>query len=260
MNRPFQINPNRKAQLLREAASRRLVASVTCKMSDGWATLKTRFLALEDDRHELIIEYPSSPGRVAPEIVGGQSIGVSFRRGHKKCVFNAMVLERCHYSFSKVKGVPALRLQWPEEMCELQRRLYYRAVIPEGTTIPVDLWRGDAKGVRPPESEILRGIMLDLSAGGISIALPFGAFPRLEEDKVATCSFPVDKGEPPATIVGRVRYWDETDAHHLRVGLHFVNLDSSPNQRETLERVVRLAIRFQRAHAGRRGKSKNKHL
>jgi len=260
MTRPFHIDLDRQTDLLREAAARHLPATITCKMTDGWATLKSRFLALDPDRREVIMEYPSQPGAVMPEIVGGQNIGVSFRRGHKKCVFNAMVLERCHHSSATVQGVPALTLHWPEEMCELQRRLYYRAIVPRDKKIPVDLWRGDADTGPPPGEQTLRGTMLDLSAGGISIALPAEASGRFDDDEVATCSFPVDVGEPPATVVGRVRHWEEMDANRVRVGLHFINLDSLPGQRETFEHVVRLAIRFQRADTGHRPGGRRRRL
>ncbi len=251
MSQPIQLDPDRQDELLHEAASRYLAVVVTCRAADGWTTLRSRFLGTDAKDQQLFIEYPSGSGTVTPEIVGGQNIGVSFRRSHKKCVFNTMVLGRCQFSLSATEGLPALKLRWPEQMCELQRRLYYRAPVPEGITVPVELWRGRAEDRRSQNDPIYRGTMLDLSAGGVSVALPSDDSPCWHEGDPASCEFQAGSGEPPTTVSGRLRHWEEIGGGCVRVGLHFVGLDSSPDQRDTLERVIHVTVRFQRAEMDR---------
>ena len=56
------------------------------------------------------------------DVRAGEHVGVAFRRGHKKCVFTSVVLERQEYDRNSDAPVPALTLSWPESMQELQRR------------------------------------------------------------------------------------------------------------------------------------------
>lgn len=244
----------RDNEMLREAASRRVPVVLTCRVADGWSALKSRFLGLDRRNDQLVIEYPAGSDRGTPEIVSGQSIGVSFRRGHKKCVFGTSVVERCSFPPGKSVNRAALKLQWPESVYQLQRRLYHRAPVPEGITILVELWRGDSQHRPARDAPVHSGTVLDLSVGGISLTLSPEHSLHWDEDDPVTCSLLPGPGEPAITLYARLRYQEKTGNSHVRMGLQFVGLDSWPGTREALQRVIRLATRFQRIQMRRRGR------
>jgi c-di-GMP-binding flagellar brake protein YcgR len=249
MSQPMEIHSERQVQLLEEAASRRWPAVIACRTDNGWVNVKSRFLACDPASERLTLEYPFSANEVIPELVAGQDVGVSFRRGHKKCAFNALVTGSGQMELGAgTVRAPIVTLSWPEDMHELQRRLYYRSPAPSGSAIPVKLWRGDKEGPCAGPSWSCRGRLVDLSAGGISIWVSRCPIPQWEEDEAVGCSFPVDSGGAPVSITGRLRHWEVT-AQGTRVGVHFVGLDTSLADRDTLRQVIRLTTRFQQINA-----------
>jgi len=248
MTRPFRIDTDRQAEILGQAVSKRFPAQVTFRQIDNWCSCKTRFLTMDRHVGELLIEYPQPTEGPPPEIVGGQSMDVSFRRGHKKCVFNTLVLGQCRFTLGTIKNVPALKLQYPDEMVELQRRLYHRATVPANMTVPVHLEREEHNQA----GAICQATMLDVSAGGISVVLPKHNRPDWDRDEPVRCSFRTNSTEPPINVIGQVRHAEPMDGERVRVGVHFVGLETDSEQSDTLQRITRLASRFQRRGPGRR--------
>lgn len=235
----------RRAELLRELMARQIPITLSSRGPDGWTALRSRVLAFDDRADRLTVEYPSDGEGRQVEIVAGQSVGIAFRRGHRKCVGNALVTGRSWQVLSPGTNVPVLQLAVPEELHELPRRLFYRAPVPEGVSIPVDFWRGDANHLRPRAQDIHRGTMADISAGGVGVLLPGGNAPRFDLDDPVVCSFTVERQAPPVSVCARFRYADDTHRGQLRIGFQFVGLDASPAGRATLDRIARLATRFQ---------------
>lgn len=251
MNRPLPLDAQRQAEVLSQAASQFVPVTVTCRTTEGWSTFKSRFLSIEQAKRGLFIEYPSDPGGLTPEIVIGQTIGVTFRRGHKKCAFSSLVLERRTFTVGADNHVPALAIGWPEEVSELQRRLYYRAPVPDQQVIPVELWRSDNGIERSAYAPSCQGRMLDISAGGMSVLINGSENPGWEQNHRVACSFAASRGETPVVVSARVCHREPTAADGVRIGLHFVGLDCTPEQRDALERVIRLTVRFQRSERKR---------
>ena len=91
---------------------------------------------------------------------------MTFRRGHKKCMFSTTVISG--------QDLPAeskqVALAWPQTIQELQRRAYQRAK--PGRRVRVRFWQGGVAARASVEEEgvgIMDGTLLDLSAGGMRI-------------------------------------------------------------------------------------------
>jgi len=244
MSQCFRLSPHEPAELLAEAVSRRSPASVSCKLADGWASFKSCFLSIEEDSRNIIIEYPAPKDLPPPEFTGGESIGISFRRGHRKCVFSTGLLGQCRFPVSTSADIPALKLLWPEQMYELQRRLFYRAPVPAQETVPVDIRKIGS------EAQLYRGHMVDLSFGGLSLMFERGQHPRWEADEMVDCAFSLDK-EGSFSLDTRLRYCEQTSPQHMRLGLQFAGLENSTDGRELLDRLLGLCARFQQAEQTR---------
>jgi c-di-GMP-binding flagellar brake protein YcgR len=249
MSQCFRLSQHEPAELLAEAVSRRSVAGISCKLTDGWASFKSCFLGIEDETRNLIIEYPAPKDLPPPEFTGGESIGISFRRGHRKCVFSTGLLGQCRFPISRGVEIPALKLLWPNQMYELQRRLFYRAPVPAQETIPVDI-RRIAASEKDTEARLYRGHMVDLSFGGLSLMFERGQHPRWDNDDMVACSFDVDN-EGSFSLDTRFRYCEQTSPEHMRLGLQFAGLETSTSGRELLDRLLVLCARFQQAERTR---------
>jgi c-di-GMP-binding flagellar brake protein YcgR len=247
VNPSTEQDPARRDALIREAAARRFPAVVNCKAADGWASFPSRMLGVDRDRQHVILEYPGEFDRCPPEIVNGQSVCVSFRHGHKKCFFSAMAVGPCRFSLGAEMDMPALRLQWPSSMHELQRRLYNRSPVPEGLEIAVTLW--STAGSEPDGPRIHHGTLVDLSAGGVSVTLPSNEDPGWPGDAPVICSFASVPDGAPIQASTRLRHRHEAEGRGVQLGLQFVGLAASAQGRAILDRVIRLAARFHRARA-----------
>ena len=243
MTRSFCIEPARQASLFREAVARKYPVLLDWKNEDGYQSLRSRFLSAGDDEAELLVEFPEC---IREELLEGQAIEVSFRRGHKKCAFETVALGYGPSIDSHRKGQVVLRLAYPEEMAELQRRLYRRAPVPSGVTVPVDLWQGDLDIPRRQQESHCEGMMMDISAGGMSVAVQSPRVGELREDDAISCSFLLEPMEPPVCVSGRVRHQDALPDGRVCLGVQFMGIDSAPDQRDTLSRITQLTARLQR--------------
>src|SRR6185436_70469 len=96
MSLPRDLAPAQRADVLRQAIEKRLplVASI---WHDRWLLLRSRFLPCDPVGDLLCIEPPTretSNDSAAPpvEIPPGAHIGITFRRGHHKCLFSTTVV------------------------------------------------------------------------------------------------------------------------------------------------------------------------
>ena len=171
MNPEYSVRPDLAQAILHEAIKARTPAVLTYQSPAGWMMLKSRLVGIEADSAWILLELPKTPEPETHPPVVGQSLGVSFRRGHRKCVFNSRLAGESEAG-ADGRRASVLRLVWPEELQELQRRLYHRTPVPRGRLVPVDLWMTQAPSDLPADSMPKRGKMLDLSAGGISVEMP----------------------------------------------------------------------------------------
>ena len=252
MNAPIDVPADHHPELLAELLTRRAAVILSLRSPEGWQTFKSHLLAIDEETGELILPYPSASQRLDPKIVGGQNVGVSFRRGHKKFVFNTFVLGTCRHETHPGTTVRALSIARPEALYELQRRLFHRSPVPRGTAVSVDVWRGIDEHDRPTDAQIHRGRMIDVSAGGISLVLPRAESLRLETGDSMVCTFTTDANDHPLELCTRLRCTDVVTDDRVRVGLQFVGLEASDEGRSKLRRLVRLATKFQRKQARHR--------
>jgi len=66
---------------------------------------------------------------------------------------------------------------------------------------------------------LMHATLVDISAGGISMAFSNDNYPRWDTNDVIECTFKPEPGQPALDIVGRVRYAQQT-RHAFRVGIH----------------------------------------
>lgn len=245
MNELMEIASIHLEDLLREAVSRQSPLELTYRLESGWVKAGSRFLGLDRSSGDLVTAWPSCPQQLSPELVDGQTIGVSFRRASRKCMFETVAAGRCLYSSGGDNDVPALRLLWPDDVIELQRRLYYRTPVPRDIYLPVQVRLWDPDYGAEEDRRPLRGRMLNISAGGLSLALKPEDNPRWQTDTRIMCSFVAAPGEPPVEIYSHLRHLDECPDGSVHMGVHFMGLEATSENRRALQQVLELTRCFQ---------------
>jgi len=240
-----------KEQFLRDAAKELAWVTLATRMSNGWSNYKTRLLEVRTDPPVLMVEYPAGgAGQPAPDIAEGQLVGMTFRRGHRKCVFTSMVLGKQRVAMAEHTQLGALVLRWPAEMQELQRRAYRRVDVPIAWDIEVGFWPCETKlsPRKPPPPPLFTGVLVNLSAGGLAAIASTSDIPQDCVGAVYAGRFTLVKHHPPFMVQFRARHIEPTKTPgRVEVGCQFLGLEFSPR---TLSRLTRVVTQFQRFTPG----------
>ena len=242
MNRMQYVEPARRDEILSEAVEKAAPVVVTTRKGRDWLTHKSHFLAAPDAGDHLLIAAPltAEVGTITV-LARGEQIGVSFRRGHKKCMFGAVVEDLREYP-------QAIAVGRPEKIQELQRRVYYRSAPPRGMTVQVRYWPADdhppTSSGRPPD-DAGHGTLKDLSVGGIRIETH--DHPSLRIGQTVICHFAHKRGAPPVTVDATLRHRQSEPCGSESLGLQFVGLETSPGGRKRLVRLAKIVSECQRS-------------
>lgn len=254
MSQHFALRPQQAEEILAETARGRTIVGLTWRDDRRrWMIAKARLVEADRGRDGLLIECKHAADDDGDEIPQlGQDLAVSFRRGSRKCVFNTTVLGRDIHGDGERHHL-VLRVAWPNDLHELQRRLFYRTPVPRGRFIPVDLWINTQQDEAQPFPQ--RGRMLDLSAGGLSVELPREARPRWRNDEQLSCRFVNDAQRGPIEVSARLTHYNRLPDGHVRLGLQFLGLDAGEEGRRTLNRIENMTgkLRRSRKHDRRHG-------
>jgi c-di-GMP-binding flagellar brake protein YcgR len=239
----FPVEADPRVDVIGQAVADSRPVVATWRQSDGWATIRTRFVGADPRSGELLLEYPNSSERPAPEIADGQSVSVSFRRGRGRCVFSTMMLGRSETWDGETACLPTLRLVCPRELSQLQRRLYHRETVSPTTAISVELWAEADSSEASGEPDKLTGILLDISREGIGVVLPPGRRFDAEPGQVCRCSFRPHEDQAPILLC--VRLCDQSRLANgcVRVGLRFAGSGLPSQDGDTAERLAQFLTR-----------------
>lgn len=252
------LSDAKRTEALEDAVQRRLPAVLSVRGDDGWTAHKTRFLSQQPTENTLIFEYPlSEAGQHPPEFVPGNALGCSFRRGHKKCLFASNVVQRTQLDLDGRTNVSALAIASPEQIQQLQRRAYNRAVIPTDQPVHIDIWEGGLAAesrARKGEIPVYPGHMVDVSAGGVSILLPEGHDPQLRIGDTVGCRFCPDPAMPSIAVNANFRQSILIEDGQVRLGFQIIGLEATPDGAAVLQLLaewVRQLMRVSSAAAKR---------
>lgn len=237
-------------EILAEAAAKRTPIMLSCQSSGQWLSLKSRFLSCDGSSRRLVAEYPAAvEGERAPDIEQGQCVGISFRRGHKKCIFSSVVAAKERFQVDQRNQVGALVIRWPDELCQMQRRAYFRVEPPAEQTVAVYLWPGGAQVRQRVGSSgwpLHVGQLMDLSAGGFRVAVAGGQDPQFSVGQTVGMEFVPEPNRPPIVADAHFRHRQPIDEERVSLGFQFVGLEQSRRGQELLARLGRIAAAWRK--------------
>jgi len=244
---PSVLDPTVHAQVLEWAVGKRCDLSVSLAVEGGWVTMRSRFLQLDCEQGVLQIAYPLAPENVPmPEIVAGNELGLSFRRGHKECIFVSRMLMRCEATEESGETIDALVLKTPQCVRALQRRAYQRVTVPAGHFIAVKLWEGGVPTARDVAWPICSGHVANASLGGILVDIREDQNPRLQVGDVVGVEITVRPGAPSISVDARYRHCVAAETGRIGLGFQFVGMEHEGADRSPIADVAGFVQRLRR--------------
>jgi c-di-GMP-binding flagellar brake protein YcgR len=237
MNRIQKINGAPLAHAFEDAVSGRSIVGICWKVSGAWTALKGRFTPAPELAQDgfAIATLPFDSNKPAP--AAGDTVGVSFRRGHRKWMFETTVIE-CQIPNPGSNHEPLLIIRKPESVQAVQRRMYERAAPSPGVQIQVQFSPQEHSDVAG-----LTGRLRDLSAGGMSIDLD-GKIPW-SGGQTVNCTICQPETEATINLEAVVRHCESLGSGGSILGLQFVGLEASADGRKTLDAILGLVVQLQ---------------
>jgi hypothetical protein len=241
-------------EVFRGAVERRLPVVLTRKADNTWVSCKSRFLAEGADQ-TLIIEAPGPSEAGTPvEFAPGDHVGLSFRRGHKKCLCSASVAHFTNFSLDDGSRIPALTIQKPQTVRQLQRRAYNRSAVQPPLAFDVAFWEGGLDALAGPsrgEMAVYVGTLEDISAGGFCLTVPADRDPQLAIGDTVGCRLSTNPDRPAIAFDANFRYATAANQGEIHLGFQIVGLETTAEGMQTLQKISQFAAGLQRGSSGR---------
>ena len=244
MTKPRDLTPAQCHEAIRLAIERRLPLVATIRDDDRWVLMHSRFVPRDPGAGLLCIEPPlgdtlAGAQGIPLEVPTGATIGVTFRRGHHKCMFSTTVFGRQRVTVSPELRIEALLIRCPAEVQQLQRRVYVRSIVPTGVCIPVEIASRPRSDASSPPAATVIGQLADLSAGGIRILVDHAPSQAPEIGRPFQITIRPDRR--PAIQTDALFRHCQMDSHdRIAWGLQLVGLETTESGRHTLSAIADL--------------------
>lgn len=243
------LAPRETAEIFDRAVQEQALAVLTLQDGVEWHTFKSRFLERDPRGRFFVLDYLPVNDEPLPALAPGQYLGVSFRQRSRKLLFATVVEAKGHFLLDAKQSVPAVRYRWPDSLTELQRRAYYRTLVPHDTHLLVHLWPGgvQARGSAQATSlQVAAAELADLSCGGALARLQQSERPDWRDQQTLGAEIHLPDGRPPVLADVRFRGIRADDNGVLLAAIQFVGLELSVDGRTVLQRLANAVQRLHR--------------
>ena len=214
----------------------------------GWPS---RLLKLEATT--LVVEAPPRSGvgsadGAEKDSGGPEQLKLTMRMGQRRWALRCRVIERLRFPLNAKREIAALRLSWPEQVDDAQRRKHFRISTAVSTIPAVKFWgvkdlqacvayeqhnrrrHVEPAGSVPGEDEAppwpgvrpkWRGLIVNVSGGGLCVALPREAEAQVQEGALLWTKLPLPELEEPLYAVTRAVRCEAQSKKVLQAGLAF---------------------------------------
>lgn len=250
MTRATVLDEKAQSSVLRWAEQRHTELVLSLSAADGWHTLRSRLLRCDPAEGLFEIAYPdyARAGAEAAVPRPGDELGVSFRRGHKKCIFMAKVVvwQTADACRPGPVGQDAAILRLIGPLRELQRRAYQRVVIPQDRFIAVRVREGGLPVSNEASWVLCAGRLSNISAGGVLIEIRADQNPNLSVGDLVAVEITTEEHRKPLMLEAQYRHCCLEGADRLGLGFQFVGLERESPGCTTLSQLADLVRQLQR--------------
>jgi hypothetical protein len=251
MNQVVILRGSEPRRILETVIAKRVPIIMSYMSRHKWHVAKVLLSDLGGGRFSVEVAPRRRPHPININI--GQSVGMSFKYGYGKFIFETNVTGLEPSPDSPSGGQIILNIPAGIEL--VQRRSYFRVQVPESLEVDVAIWhRGsDSPESAPPEQESpgdgneMHGRLLDISAGGAQVAVSNDSAGEFKKGQIVGLRFTPMPYETPISFNSQVRNILPTaDGSAACLGLQIVGLEASAEGRMVLARLVTVVEQYYR--------------
>jgi c-di-GMP-binding flagellar brake protein YcgR len=231
--------------ILEAAVIKRLPIKITLNKDNSWQVYKSNILAVQANR--LILSQPTpDTTECQMEPAAGQQVAVTFKKGYNKCLFITRVIGADRLEIDPGVFMPVLVVFRPDYIERIQRRAYDRVSVDSDEPITVDIRQAGSNGTNSRES--WKGVLMDLSAGGVGLEMDSGLRSSMTEGEQYKLEFVPLVGQEPLQLHVRLRHITDHPEKKNRCTLGFqtIGLEMNEEGRKTLRRIGRIINVYKR--------------
>jgi c-di-GMP-binding flagellar brake protein YcgR len=241
------LSERERDALLTEACARNIPAEVVPADAEDKSSLRSRLLeAAAAMGAGLVIEAPTREGSrvmLHPE----ETINVVFMFGGQKFGFRTKVKRRSTMNLGGDVEVPALALAYPPKIYKLQRRRFFRVMIPSARPLVVECVARDRRREDGDDLVRFETVARDISSGGIAIKIPAPYLPLAQVGKRIALVFDLEGVRRTLRLLAEVRHVASRPGGDHIAGMQFVEWHKTLAGRKAVNSVTRYVVRRQRA-------------
>jgi len=243
VNQPEILRTEQVTYILRLAVTEQMGAEMSHLTKGKWHSMEVFFSGLKDKN--LYIETIATEKPQSFNIQVDQPVGISFKKDYNKYIFESVVagFQPCQTGSGGGRIVLAL----PDHVEKFQRRSYFRVALPGGLKVQVLFWhRGYHDECNDiPGEDYWKGRLLDLSAGGMQIAVSIRQKPNFRTGQFVGMQFTPMPYEKPLLLEAQIRHIAPTaDEKNLCLGVQMIGLEASVEGREKLCKLCTVVERY----------------
>jgi c-di-GMP-binding flagellar brake protein YcgR len=253
MNEPEVLKSEEVKDVLGDAVQKKLTAVVSYLSGGRWHMMKVSLCALTGNT--LHVETLGQETGPSASMGINQPVGMSVQQDYNKYMFETVVAG-LETSVSQARG-RRIAFELPDTIDRMQRRAYGRIPVPKSLNVRVLFWhRGYTDESRQvPLENYWQGKLLDISAGGVHIAVELEQGPNFKVGQLVGLQFTPMSYQKPIHVEGQVRRVAlGADGQRLDVGVEFVGLEAGSQGRQKLRQIINAVNHYERKNR-RRGKA-----
>ncbi len=247
MNEVIMLHGDRLSGAIRAAHNLSMPIIISYAVDNCWHWLRAQITRIEVDIFEVkIVPFKKT---VDLKIEPNQNIGVSFKHGygvsHDSFLFDTKVL--AVKTSSAVDGGFRLVLDAPKQMEKVQKRSYWRVAVPSDTDVTVEMWHRGKSNADPDKRTYLSGKLLDLSAGGLAVAIEPELEKTFKKRQLIGVRFVPFPHETELTFTVAIKSIMPTaDAQSVCLGMQIAGLEASCQGRMVLQRICGVISQYEK--------------
>jgi hypothetical protein len=217
------------------------IPAIMSYLSKGkWHVAKILLKCLGANRLNVQVMHTGKPHPVNIQL--NQPIGVSLKYRYGKIVFDATVEG---FEQSGKTGAEII-LTVPDRVEIIERRSYFRVNVPRSLKVNVTLWhRRHQQGRRKPPDKYWQSKLIDISAGGLQLAVNSSQKPDFRKGQFVTMRFTPLPYEQPIMFNAQIRNTLPTaNGDGVCMGMQIVGLEASAEGRQTLKRLCDIVEQY----------------
>ena len=236
-------------EVLESAIDQKTVAIMTYLTDRRWHVAKLVFTELGANKLccRIITDSKPRPINVRPE----QPVGVSLKHSCGKIIFETKIVALEPATDTLTGG--AIILAVPNRVEIINRRSYFRVKVHSNLKVKTVCWHRDQKqednaiSQKPDTSDkrYWQGTLIDISAGGIQLAIDIDQKPLFKKGQFVTIRFTPLPYSMPLMFHTQIRNLLPTaDNKSVCLGLQIVGLEASPEGHEVLKKICEVVEQY----------------